>query len=361
MRRLVCFVVLLAFITILPASSFAEKNNLVTITVAASAQARLETKISVDESPKLAKRILACKTVQDAHGPQLPRATVTIGSRVFVYDAMSRLLEMKQPYRKVLLTTSLQQELEGWVANAEGLHYGQLSDWNQVKTEFRRLSYAKVIDLETGESFRVQRRAGTRHADVQPLTKNDSKTMKGIYEGKWSWKRRAILVEINGKFYAASMHGMPHGAGAIRGNAFPGHFCIHFQGSSTHRRKVEDPSHQFMIIKASGRLAESIMQAEPKQLVSYFLTAIREEDFHSMAMTMGKISLPFQDDELESFSWSIEENTKLDTDLLAAEMQAKVRYQLKGKKAINRKWAIVVTRASLLDRWIISDLHEVKK
>ncbi|MCM3080108.1 hypothetical protein [Brevibacillus invocatus] len=36
----------------------------------------------------------------------------------------------------------------------------------------------KVIDLETGQRFQVQRRAGSRHADVQPLTRNDTMILK---------------------------------------------------------------------------------------------------------------------------------------------------------------------------------------
>ena len=53
--------------------------------------------------------------------------------------------------------------------------------------------------------------------------------MKTIYQGKWSWQRKAIIVELeDGRRLAASMHGMPHGAGAIRGNNFNGHFCVHF-------------------------------------------------------------------------------------------------------------------------------------
>ncbi len=39
--------------------------------------------------------------------------------------------------------------------------------------------------------------------------------MKEIYGGKWSWKRRAIIVIHQDQWIAASMHGMPHGAGVM--------------------------------------------------------------------------------------------------------------------------------------------------
>ncbi|MDQ7862438.1 hypothetical protein RCO48_19805 [Peribacillus frigoritolerans] len=48
---------------------------------------------------------------------------------------------------------------------------------------------------------------------------------------------------INNQMIAASMHGMPHGAGALQ-NGFSGHFCVHFSGSITHRLKNEDLSHK---------------------------------------------------------------------------------------------------------------------
>lgn len=35
-----------------------------------------------------------------------------------------------------------------------------------------------VIDVETDLQFRVQRRAGNKHADVQPLTRRDTQIMK---------------------------------------------------------------------------------------------------------------------------------------------------------------------------------------
>jgi len=108
-----------------------------------------------------------------------------------------------------------------------------------------------VTDVRTGISFKVQRRGGSKHADVQPLTAADTAKMKQLY-GQWSWGRRAILVTVNGRTMAASMNGMPHGAGAITGNNFPGHFCIHFLGSRTHGTNSLDPDHQYMVRVAAG-------------------------------------------------------------------------------------------------------------
>ena len=107
--------------------------------------------------------------------------------------------------------------------------------WGKVYEILPKYSKFTVLDVETGKMFKVQRRAGSRHADVQPLTSKDTKIMKEIYGGKWSWKRRAIIVIHQDQWIAASMHGMPHAAGALE-NDFPGHFCIHFYGSKTHHK-----------------------------------------------------------------------------------------------------------------------------
>lgn len=68
--------------------------------------------------------------------------------------------------------------------------------WEEVIEFLPRYSKFTVIDVETGKSFRVQRRAGQYHADVQPLTRKDTKTMKEIYnvigageEGRYSFKQ----------------------------------------------------------------------------------------------------------------------------------------------------------------------------
>jgi len=75
--------------------------------------------------------------------------------------------------------------------------------------------------------------------------------MKKIYGGKWSWARRAIVVEVDGYRIAASMNGMPHGGQAISGNNFDGQFCIHFLNSRTHGSDRVDPDHQAAIKKAA--------------------------------------------------------------------------------------------------------------
>ena len=95
-----------------------------------------------------------------------------------------------------------------------------------------------VIDVETGKSFDVQRRAGSHHADVQPLTRKDTKVMKEIYHGHWSWRRRALLILAENRLLAASMHGMPHGAGCIS-KWFPWTFFVYILPEVLHIEQKE--------------------------------------------------------------------------------------------------------------------------
>ena len=131
--------------------------------------------------------------------------------------------------------------------------YGELLVWEEVKLLFPKYATAKITDIYTGLSFFVQRREGSAHADVQPLTAEDTVIMKKIYGGQWSWERRSIIVEIGGRRIAASMHGMPHGGGKIVDNNFPGHFCLHFLGSYIHGGEMDRRHHQ-EIFRAAGRL-----------------------------------------------------------------------------------------------------------
>lgn len=101
-----------------------------------------------------------------------------------------------------------------------------------------------ITDVKTGLSFRARRFGGWYHADSEPITANDTATMKKIAGGKWSWDRRAIWVTYGGKTVAASMHCMPHMADPTKSNNFDGHFCVHLLGSKVHENSKECPRHQ---------------------------------------------------------------------------------------------------------------------
>ncbi|MEA1959749.1 MAG: hypothetical protein U9N81_00380 [Bacillota bacterium] len=158
---------------------------------------------------------------------------------------------------------------------------GSLLAWNEVKERFPLYAEATVIDYDSHKWFRVQRRAGQYHADVQPLTAADTATMKEICGG-WSWRRRAVAVKLeDGQQIAGSMACMPHGAGAIQGNNFNGHFCIHFMDSTTHGSRKLDLAHQIMVWKAADQIGPRLMAMGPQKTLEVLFTAINQGD-HSI-------------------------------------------------------------------------------
>lgn len=128
-----------------------------------------------------------------------------------------------------------------------------LSDWykGEVAGVFDRGDVATVTDIKTGLKFQVKRTGGYNHADAQPLTEKDTKIMYQAYGYFWQWTRRPIWVTVDGKTYAASMNGMPHGeSDSMPENGFDGCFCIHFLNSRTHGTDRVDSAHQNCIQEA---------------------------------------------------------------------------------------------------------------
>lgn len=145
-------------------------------------------------------------------------------------------------------------------------HFGELIPWSEADQSIPRYSIFTLMDLETGLTWRTQRRAGAHHADIQPLTPQDTAILKQVYQGEWSWARRAVIVLTQeGQRLAAAINGMPHGAGALV-NDFPGHHCLHFLDSTTHSSRKTDPAHQVMVHKAAGQLHKYIQNLAPNSL-----------------------------------------------------------------------------------------------
>ena len=163
---------------------------------------------------------------------------------------------------------------------------GEFLTWEAVDQIFRRYTNATVLDVDTGLSFQVQRRGGTYHADVQPLTAEDTAIMKVIYNGTWSWQRKAVVVQIGDRRIAASMNGMPHGSGAIRGNNFNGHFCIHFRDSKVHQSGKENLAHQMMIWKAAGKFQQMITAMGPEEVIEVLINALDQQDINLALKTL---------------------------------------------------------------------------
>lgn len=156
---------------------------------------------------------------------------------------------------------------------------GDLDWFSKVQYIFERGKDAYVTDLDTGKSFYVKRTFGTNHADVEPLTQEDSDTIRDIWGG-WSWERRAVIVKVEDTIIAGSMTAFPHagldsepavkivnnrsgnyGRGqnldSIKNNGIDGHMDIHFLNSRTHGTNVVQKSHQNMVKKAAQYIYEN--------------------------------------------------------------------------------------------------------
>ncbi|WP_366160155.1 hypothetical protein ABXS71_13635 [Bacillus infantis] len=246
--------------------------------------------------------------------------------------------------------------LQGSVFYADASSWPAPLDWSEVNELLPRYSTFTVEDVETGREFKVQRRAGSRHADVQPLTAKDTAVMKEIYDGKWSWRRRAIIVKSGKLRIAASMHGMPHGAGALANN-FPGHFCIHFNGSTTHRRDEMDLSHKLMILKSAGELEAYTGNAGPEEAASAFIAGLKQQD-EDIAGMLSLQKLPWkkilpviENVQLESASggYSMEEKQ---TQLL--EVSVEVDWYIKNEGKRHYKGKIEMIKMSAFDGWKVN-------
>lgn len=123
-------------------------------------------------------------------------------SKTYIIDRFANLFD-EQLNEMIELPQNMKEKLKVYIDYLRANHFGKMMAWNEAKRVIAKKSIFTVIDLETGLQFQVQRRAGKNHADVQPLTQ-DTAVMKQIYQGKWSWKRRAILVRKDGQFLAAS-------------------------------------------------------------------------------------------------------------------------------------------------------------
>jgi hypothetical protein len=155
-------------------------------------------------------------------------------------------------------------------------YFGSLDWFKEVRNIWKRGMDATVTDVDTGVSFQVKRTYGTNHADVEPLTIEDTKVIKEIWGG-FSWTRRAVIVQVGEYMLAASMTAMPHagvdkapagkyvsnrsqgfGRGAnldaVKNNGANGVMDLHFKNSRTHTTNIKQKSMQDNVIKAAEYL-----------------------------------------------------------------------------------------------------------
>ncbi len=163
------------------------------------------------------------------------------------------------------------------ITSTPGEQYGEYLDWwTQAQYVVPIGSVFKITDFYTGKSFMAKRTIGANHSDTETLTAEDTSIYLEIFGGSYSWEKRPVIIEYNGRKIAASMAGMPHagnenapageytswrsgdyGEGTnydyIKGNNMDGHFDLHFKNSTRHIDGQIDSTHQNNVKIAAGQ------------------------------------------------------------------------------------------------------------
>ncbi len=136
--------------------------------------------------------------------------------------------------------------------------------WSAINQLWRVGKSMRITDLESGDTIVMRRTGGLNHADVEPVTKEDTEKLKKLFGDRWSWSRKPVIINFSYITSAASICGMPHGEEDIFGNGVEGHFCMHFFESTNDDINNEiDKEHQHAIDIASHyvRKTEETKQA----------------------------------------------------------------------------------------------------
>ncbi|QGQ97295.1 hypothetical protein EHS13_21595 [Paenibacillus psychroresistens] len=278
---------------------------------------------------------------------------------------------LKQLPEEINISTAVNQVIKPSNTELSIKPYGKLIPWQDADHAVPIKSIFTIMDYETGSTFQVQRRAGRDHADVQPLSKADSAIMKQIYQGEWSWKRRAILVHSGDEWLAASMNGMPHGGDGIPDNDFSGHFCVHFFRSTTHKTPTPDLAHQLMVYKSAGKLQAFLKAASPAVMAESFIEALSQQDLELLreaSVDIDKVKFEYFIEQMNDIlAIKIEKQRgladKLNTDdsnwgeLLSTEIQLKAAIQKKGGSKRTITYKFIFARQSIQSPWQLKDVQ----
>lgn len=106
----------------------------------------------------------------------------------------------------------------------------RLLHWqNEIKPNLRTGAKMTVYEPSSGISFTLYVMSRGRHADVEPLTADDTAKMMEAWGGKESWTPKTVYVGLpDGRWSMAVMHNVAHGSQTISGNNYDGQNCVHF-------------------------------------------------------------------------------------------------------------------------------------
>ncbi|MBQ7868474.1 MAG: hypothetical protein IJ354_10060, partial [Clostridia bacterium] len=106
----------------------------------------------------------------------------------------------------------------------------KLLHWfNEVKPSLKTGQNIIAYEPQSGISFTLYVMSRGRHADVEPLTAEDTAKMMKAWNNEVTWTPKTVYIKLpDGRWSLATMHNVAHGSQVISGNDFDGQNCVHF-------------------------------------------------------------------------------------------------------------------------------------
>lgn len=108
----------------------------------------------------------------------------------------------------------------------------RFTDWyTETRSRIRSMPNVTIYDLTSGAHYDVKVFSVGKHADGEPVTRQDTETMEETF-GYNNWTARPVWVIFSdGRVYMGSTHSHGHEVDHNSGNGLTGHICIHFPRS----------------------------------------------------------------------------------------------------------------------------------
>ena len=129
--------------------------------------------------------------------------------------------------------------------------YGETASWSEINTLIANNQQFLIIDFSSQIYFNAVRVGGTNHLEFEPADAEQGEKLLKIFGGQTSYEKRACIVQVGDRYFAASFCGMPHGTASVSGNTLGGQFCLYFTGSTAENLPIQDAEHNANILKAS--------------------------------------------------------------------------------------------------------------
>ena len=132
--------------------------------------------------------------------------------------------------------------------------------YSTVRNQARKYPYCTIYDPDTGISWQVHMFSFGKHAEIEPLTKNDTEKMNQVC-GKEKWTPKPVwVIFADGTIRIATTHSVPHGVQHRTDNNFPGHACLHFPRTMAQVTAIGPyaTKHQNAVDKAWAELQASL-------------------------------------------------------------------------------------------------------